>query len=153
MGLRVCIALRAWSPSNNVRPSLADVVAHLTSTQLAQVTLVLDWMIAAVTLTSASRTGARRQPFSVRRYVVALLLCSLVLGAILMMTDRVVGRTGTSRAVEDLGFALGVSSLALGAGAWWTHRTAWASMSGPSRWLTLFLLEAFVVLLASYPFI
>jgi hypothetical protein len=110
-------------------------------------------MIAAVTLTSASRTVARRQPFSVRRYLVALVLCSLVLGVILLMTDRVVGRTGTMRAVEDFGFALGVSSLALGAGAWWTHRASWAGMGGASRWATLFLLEAVVVLLAAFPFI
>jgi hypothetical protein len=145
--------LRASTPSDNVLAVFSGCPRRLNSTHLAQVALVLDWMIAAVTLTSASRTVAKRQPFSVRRYLVALVVCSVVLGAVLLLTDRVVGRAGATRAVEDFGFALGVSSLALGAGAWWTHRTTWASRSALSRWVTLFLVEALAVLLAAYPFI
>lgn len=122
----------------------------MTSSQIAQTVLVAVWAVAAMVLTSAQLRVMRREPPRRGAYVVAWLICSLLLAALLTMTDRGVGVGGPFRVVSNFTLCAGVSGLALATGAWWTRRQ---SRIGPLRFLALFVVHAIVVLLVAFPFI
>lgn len=122
----------------------------MTSSQIAQTVLLAVWAVATMILTSAQLRVIKRAPPRRRAYVLAWLICSLLLGALLTMTDREVGVVGLSRVATNFALCGAVSGLALAAGAWWTRRT---SRSGPIPALTLFFVHAIVVLVIGYAFI
>ncbi|MEX2152550.1 MAG: hypothetical protein WD825_04375 [Gemmatimonadaceae bacterium] len=122
----------------------------MTSSQIAQAVLLAVWTVATLILTSAQLRVMQRAPPRRGAYVAAWVICSLLLGALLAMTDRGVGVCGPSRLATNFALCAVVSGLALAAGAWGTRRLAWA---GPARFLTLLALHALVVFVAAYPFI
>jgi hypothetical protein len=121
----------------------------LTSSQIAQTVLLAVWAVAAMMLASAQLRVLERAPPRRNAYIAAWVACSLLLGALLTMTDRGVGVGGPSRLATNLALCGVVSGLALAAGAWGTRRLTWA---GPARFLTLLALHALVVFVAAYPF-
>ena len=122
----------------------------MTSSQIAQTMLLAFWAVATMILTSAQLRVIKRPPPRRKAYVVAWLICSLLLGALLTMTDREVGVSEPSRVATNLALCAGVSGLALAAGEWWTRST---SRLGPMSALTLFFVHAIVVLVIGHAFI
>ena len=125
----------------------------MSSSQIARVVLGALWLIATLLLTSAhTRVLAKPQP-SRRRYIVAWLVCVVVLGALLSAMDNVTGRGDRARVISDFAIAAVMTAAALGAAAWWTHRPAWADKRRAARFLTRALIHGFVVLVLGYAFI
>jgi hypothetical protein len=125
--------------------------AVVTSTQAAETVLIAAWAVATMVLTSAQLRVAKRRSW--RRYIVAWLFCTLLLGALLSAMDFMVGRAEPMRILADVMLAAVISGLALAAGARWIRRPWWAQTNEPLRTITLLLIQGLVVLVAAYPFI
>jgi hypothetical protein len=124
----------------------------LTSSQIARTAVFAVWLIAVLVLTSAQLRALASPTSRPRRHVVAWLVCTLVLGAFLSATDHVTGSIAASRKFADFSLAALISAISLGAGAWWSSRSAWSRLGNTTRLLTLALIHALVVLVTAYFF-
>lgn len=125
----------------------------MNSSEIARTVLIAVWIVATLLLTSAqlrvlASTSNRR-----KRYIIAWLVCLVVLGGLLSAMDSATGSIGVTRRVANFALAATVSAVALAAGEWWTRRPAWANMRGTARFLTIALIHALVVLVIGYPLI
>lgn len=124
----------------------------MTSSEIARTAQFAYLLIAALLFTSAQLRVLEKPTSRRRRHGVAWLVCTLVLGAFAATTDHFTGSTALSRKVADFALAAVICAISLGAGAWWTTRPAWARLGGGARLMTLALIHAVVVFVASYPF-
>jgi hypothetical protein len=125
----------------------------VSSSQIARSVLLALWIVAALTLTSAqlrvvARAGNRRV-----RNLVAWLVCTLVLGGLLVAMDRATGKIETTRGIADVSLGAFVSAAALAAGSWFANRPEWEDQGRLARFLTLFFFHVLVVLITAFPFI
>lgn len=125
----------------------------MNSSEIARTALIAVWIVATLLLTSAqlrvlASTSNRR-----KRYIIAWLVCLVVLGGLLSAMDGATGSIGMTRRLGNFALAATVSAVSLAVGGWWASRSARANVRGAARFLTLALIHALVVLVISYPVI
>ena len=123
----------------------------MSSSQIALAVLGAKWLVASLVVTSAMLRIAARPRQRVWHYVVAWVVCTVVLGALLSATDVATGSIAIERKLSDFFLAAAVSALALVGGWAWTRRPAWSESGRVGRFLTLFLVHAIIILLAALP--
>ena len=123
----------------------------MSSSESAQAVLLALWAVAALTFASAQWRVMRAPDPRRRRYVIAWLACTLIIGTLLSLMDGVTGRVEWSRRFANALLAGIVAVAGLGAGAWLTHRPLWVRWHPAARFLTLVLLHAVVLLLVGFP--
>ena len=125
----------------------------MNSSQTARVVLFALWVIATLLLASV-QTRVLASPTSRRvRYLVAWLVCTLVLGWLLLAMDTITGNIDVPRRVADVLFAALLSAAGLAAGSWWSRRPGWVNRHGATRFLALALIHGLVVLVLGFAFI
>ena len=125
----------------------------MSSSHIALAVLGAKWLVASLLVTSAVLRIAARPRQRVWHYVLAWVVCTVVLGGLLSATDAATGREDMGRRFADFFLAAGVTALALVGGWAWTSRAQWAQTSRVVRVLTLFLIHAVIILLAALPII
>lgn len=125
----------------------------MTSSQMALAILGTKWLVASLLVTSAMLRIAARPRQRVWHYVLAWVVCTVVLGALLSATDAATGSIGIRQRLADFLLSGAVNALALVGGWAWTSRARWAESGRMVRFLTLFLVHAVIILLAALPII
>lgn len=120
----------------------------MNSTQIARLITIAVGVVATLVLTSAQLRVVQRPAPRGGRYLVAWVVCALVLGGLVSATDRIVGQSDTMRSIVNFATAGAVSALALGIGMWWTDRSRWATAGSTSRLLTLLTIHGLTIALA-----
>jgi hypothetical protein len=125
----------------------------VSSSQVARIAIFTLWILAAMIATSAQLRVVAAPAGRALRYGIAWLICTGILGGLLVAMDRITGNTGTTRVVGDVALGAFVCAVALAAGSWYTNRQEWADYGKMARFLTLFCLHILVVLITAFPFI
>lgn len=82
------------------------------------------------------------------RYVIAWLVVTIVLAALISHLDSLVGRAAASDRMTSAVFAGVTAALALGAGARLSQSPFWQAAASPGRVVALLVLHALIVFLA-----
>ena len=120
----------------------------MNSTQIARLITIAVGVVATLVLTSAQLRVVQRPAPRHGRYLVAWVVCALVLGGLVSATDRLVGQVDTVRSIVNVVSAGAVSALALGVGMWWTDRSRWATAGSMSKLFTLVSIHGLTIVLA-----
>src|SRR5688572_26177006 len=121
----------------------------MTSTEIAQLVIAAKIGIAALVLTSLQSRVLRRPPPRRRAYLLAWVVCVVIVGGLIWVTDIQVGNTSLTRRVNSALLVGGVGATALAAGAWVHGRFPREGKRG-LRGLALFLTHLAIVLAAAW---
>ena len=113
----------------------------MTSSQIAQTATYAVGLVSVLALTSAQLRVFRRPPPRTTALVIAWVVCTLVLGGLLVTTGTFVGRTDVMQRVTDVAIAMVVSGVALGTAEWTALRPAWATLARGRRILLAVLIS------------
>jgi hypothetical protein len=120
----------------------------MTSTQLALVIRSALVVTAALVITAAQLRVLRAPPPRRWRYVTAWLACTLLLGALAIYLDTMVGITAIGDRLLSLAGAGVLVAVGLAAGAWWTRRPDWPRYNRLVAVVSLFVIEVLIALAA-----
>ena len=123
----------------------------MSSSEVARLVLFAVWFVATLVLTSAQLRVAAASPPRTRRYVVAWVACTLALGGLLFLMDKMLGAIDWRRQALNAVLGGAVAAAGLGVGALLTRQRQLQQLHGSLRFMTLALLEALVVALVGYP--
>ena len=123
----------------------------MSSSESARLVLCAVWLVATLVLTSAQLRVLAGSPPRTRRYVVAWVVSTLILGGLLHVMDRMIGAIDWRRQLMNVCVAGTVAVAGLVAGTGLARWKLWHRLHGSLRFLVLLLAEAVVVFAVGYP--
>lgn len=120
----------------------------MTSTQLALLIRGALVVTAALVLTAAQLRVLKASPPRRWRYGIAWLACTLLLGALAIYLDTMVGITAIGDRVLSLVGAGVLVAVGLAVAAWWTRRPDWPRYNRLVAIVSLIVIEALIALAA-----
>lgn len=125
----------------------------MSSSESARLVLLAVWLVAVLVLSSAMLRVLAGSPPRSRRYVVAWLVSTLVLGGLLFLMDKMLATVDWSRQLANLRLAGIVSAVGLVAGSLLARLSFWTRQRGAVRFVVLVLVQAAIVFVVGYPFL
>ncbi|MGH7680058.1 MAG: hypothetical protein ACRENU_16435 [Gemmatimonadaceae bacterium] len=123
----------------------------MSSTESARLVLIAVWVVATLTVSSASMRARAAPPPRARRYAVAWFVCTVVLGGLLLLMDRMIGAGDWRRQLINAAIAAVVSAAGLVAGSLLARLTFWTRLHAFPRFVLLVVIQAAVVFVVGYP--
>ena len=123
----------------------------MSSSESARLVLIAVWVVATLTVSSASMRALAAPPPRALRYAVAWVVSTLVLGGLLFLMDRMIGAGDWRRQLMNTAIAAVVSAAGLVAGSLLTRWVAWTRMHAFVRFVALLVIQAAVVFVVGYP--
>ena len=125
----------------------------MNSSQRAQVILGALWLIATLSLASAQLRVLAKTDRRQRRYAIAWIVCTLLLGGVLSYVDNATGRVQTSARLMNFALAGTIGAAALAAGALMTRGNPRPQRSRSAQFLRLVVAHGVIVVLLGYLFL